>query len=256
MAQYVKVVRSIWTNDEFVALSPEAQRVYFLLISQPDISHAGILPLLERRWARLAAGTTTSDVLGSIEELEAAQMIYVDHGTDEVLVRSYIRYDEMHRVPNGRKAVDKAIEAIISPRLRSIASEALEEARILSGAEPDDKGSSKGSNKGSGKGCATPGTAASTSTAPSTTPTTAAAAERPDEFTVAVVDSIIGLRLQNERNIRSPGAYRRKLESELPAEHGQRISELHDLFPTATASQIAAAVISGETRSLAPHARP
>lgn len=214
MAQYVKVVRSIWTNAEFVALSPEAQRVYFLLISQPDISHAGVLPLLERRWARLAAGTTTAGVLGSIEELEAAQMIYVDHDTDEVLVRSYIRYDEMHKVPNGRKAVEKAIDSVISGQLRAIAAEALNEAEILNGAEPNPKGSGKGSGKGSDKGYATPSTAAK----PSTTPVTNhSSSSEPPQLNAAAargVDIYMEHRVSKATDIGSPEAWVRKVRPE------------------------------------------
>ncbi len=51
MAGYVKLYRSVWQDPDFVALPPAAQRLYFLLISQPDLTHVGVLPLMPARCA-------------------------------------------------------------------------------------------------------------------------------------------------------------------------------------------------------------
>lgn len=258
MAQYVKVVRSIWSNPDFIALNMSTQRAYFMLISQPDITHAGVLPLTERRWANLAADTDPAMLLAELEVLEAEQFIVCDRDTDEVWVRSYMRYDEMFKVPNGQKAIDKALEQILSTGIRRAAVDALAELIDVPSSNPFGKGSGKGSREG----CATP----AASTSPSTTTTPAAAAEPGDsdkaaaavdnsDFATNVIDAIIGIRLQSDRNVRNPTRYRAALKRDLPDEHGERIAQLHDEYPTAAASLVAGALVSGDMRQLAPHRR-
>jgi len=52
MRHYAQLATSIWRpGDEFSQLSVTAQWVYIMLISQPDISAAGVLPLALKRWS-------------------------------------------------------------------------------------------------------------------------------------------------------------------------------------------------------------
>jgi hypothetical protein len=109
----------IWSDPDFLALGPGAQRQYMFLISQPDISYAGVIPLRERRWSRAAAGLDVDTVNAVLAELAGAGFVVVDEDTEEVLVRSFMRRDEVHRQPNVLRAAQRAVGEITSPAIRA-----------------------------------------------------------------------------------------------------------------------------------------
>lgn len=117
MSTFVKLFRSIWQDSEYLHLSASQQRLYLLLISQPDISHCGVLPITAGRWARLAADTTPELVRTDLAALEAARFIECDWSTEELLVRTYMSYDGLHKIHNGDKALATAAARILSPAL-------------------------------------------------------------------------------------------------------------------------------------------
>jgi hypothetical protein len=69
-----------------------------------------------------------------------------------------------------------------------------------------------------------------------------------------VIEAIVLLRLQSDKTVRNPARWSNTLRKQLPDEHRPRINELLAKFPDAPASSVAAAVITGETRSLAAYA--
>jgi hypothetical protein len=86
---FVKLYRSIWSDREFTRLPESAQRLYLLLISQPNITLAGILPLQPLKWSRL--GPTGTLVLADVEALDESCFTVTDRDTEELLVRTYMR---------------------------------------------------------------------------------------------------------------------------------------------------------------------
>lgn len=149
MARYVRLLRSIWSDPDFLALDAADQRLFMLIISQADMSSAGVVGRMERRWARLARDTTVDEIERSLVRLAADGFVVIDEMTDEVWVRSYIHHDELWKVPNGVKSVVQAIGAVLSPDLRARATEALERCAGPASDNPSGKGSAKGSAKGS-----------------------------------------------------------------------------------------------------------
>jgi len=100
--QYAQIMKRIWTDEHWKQLSPNAQWLYTLLISQDSINYAGVLPLTVRRWTRLATGVTTEVVHGALEELRSgtpSRFVIVDWDEEEVLVRTFIRNDELWKQP-------------------------------------------------------------------------------------------------------------------------------------------------------------
>lgn len=120
MAGYVKLSRSIWTDKDFIALPASAQRLYILIISQPDISHVGIVPLMPGRWERFAADTPADELAESLRVLEAHGFVVVDRSTHELWVRSYIIHDEAFRLTNGKKSLLNAYDKVYSDHIRSL----------------------------------------------------------------------------------------------------------------------------------------
>jgi len=114
-----RIFTTIWQDMQFLALSEGAQRLYLFLLSQPDLSHCGLIALRERRWARCAAGLTPDRVTAALKELDAARFIVIDEDTEEVLIRSLIRRDEIWRQPNVMKSAREAAKLIESRHLRA-----------------------------------------------------------------------------------------------------------------------------------------
>jgi len=119
--QFGRLNVTIWRDSEWLALSDPAMVLYLSLLSQHDISPAGVLTIAERRWGKFLDGGRPA-VDAAIDELVAARFILIDEETSEILVRTFIRHDG--RLFNGRLAasVDKAIAEIMSDQLRSICS--------------------------------------------------------------------------------------------------------------------------------------
>ncbi len=115
----------IWSDGDFIALSPGAQRTFFFLVSQVDLAHDGVLALRERRWARGAAGLTADVVRAELAELEAARFVVIDEDAEELLVRSFIRRDKVYRQPNVFRAAADHLPLVSSPKVRQAIGEEL-----------------------------------------------------------------------------------------------------------------------------------
>jgi hypothetical protein len=87
------ILCSIWHDEEFVALPAGVQRVYFLLLSQPGLTLAGKLDYSPKRWGRRAPDTSTADIEDAVATLEQAGFVIVDHDTEELLIRTFVRHD-------------------------------------------------------------------------------------------------------------------------------------------------------------------
>ncbi|QVJ00409.1 hypothetical protein KGD82_16755 [Nocardiopsis eucommiae] len=117
---YAKIYTRIWSDKDFIALPEQLQRGFLMLMSQGNLNAAGIIALQPRRWARFAADSTPESVTAVVNELEARRYVYADWDTEELLVRSYIRVDELWKQPNVIKGSFDDIEATLSDRLKGV----------------------------------------------------------------------------------------------------------------------------------------
>lgn len=115
---YARLLCSLWTNDDFRDRSREAQHLYMLVLSQPTMSHAGVVPLTARRWASATRGTTVDTIQAALAELDDSRFLVIDEETEEVMVRSYLRNDLVLTNPNLAVAAVRAYRQIGSARLR------------------------------------------------------------------------------------------------------------------------------------------
>lgn len=121
---YAQIATAIWRDDEFRVLSMAAQHAYLLLVSQPDISAAGVLSLNLTRWASRTKDVTKASLRAALEELEAHLFVVVDEETEELLVRSFVRWDGGHTNPKRRPVIRDAAAQIESVTLlRKLATE-------------------------------------------------------------------------------------------------------------------------------------
>lgn len=113
-----RILTSIWEDSDFLALDEREQRLYLFLISQPNLNHAGLLPLTLRRWSRKAAGLTSVELEKRLQALEAARFIVMDDDTEELLIRSFVRNDGVWKQPKVMGAMVSGAMEISSRRLR------------------------------------------------------------------------------------------------------------------------------------------
>lgn len=110
---------SIWSNADFLALDAEPQRLYMFLLSQPDLSHAGLVPLRARRWAAKVSGGTAASITAALAILTAARFVVVDEDTEEVLIRTFVRNDGVYKQPKVMLRMREDATQIESPLLRA-----------------------------------------------------------------------------------------------------------------------------------------
>ncbi|MEN6527275.1 MAG: hypothetical protein ABFD65_12385 [Candidatus Polarisedimenticolia bacterium] len=113
-----RILTSIWEDSDFLKLDEREQRFYLFLISQPNLNHAGLLPLTLRRWSRKAHGMTSADVEKRLQALDDAQFIVMDDDTEELLIRSFVRNDGVWRMPKVMGAMVSGALEISSRRLQ------------------------------------------------------------------------------------------------------------------------------------------
>lgn len=111
---------SIWSDPDFVALTTGAQRAYWLLLSQPKLTLCGSLDWHPKRWARLAADSTTTDIEDGVAELAESRFVVVHD--DELILRTFVANDLGRGTVNGNlvKGMWSAWGALVSPLLRKV----------------------------------------------------------------------------------------------------------------------------------------
>jgi hypothetical protein len=122
---YAAIHLRIWADPDWRHLDVDAQHLYLLLISQPQMNLAGVLPLQTRKWASCVAGWDVSIVEKALHALTDTGFLVVDEDTEEVLVRTFIRNDGGYRTPGPLKSILRVAETIQGPRLRKVLADEL-----------------------------------------------------------------------------------------------------------------------------------
>lgn len=102
-----RIYSSAWSDDDWRALTADAQWLYGQLVSQRDLTAAGVVPLSERRWAKSAADMTPARITAALTALERDRFVVVDEDSEEILIRSFARLETQWA--NGKR-----VEALIS----------------------------------------------------------------------------------------------------------------------------------------------
>lgn len=103
-----RVFTRIWNDPAFVQLPSQTQRLYLLLLSQPDLNYAGVLPFTPLRWALLCPDRGAKSLLGDVKRLATGGFVVVNRHTQEVLVRSFVQNDA-GLVAGNHKLIDALI---------------------------------------------------------------------------------------------------------------------------------------------------
>lgn len=135
---YAAIHLRIWADPEWRALDGDAQLLYLLLLSQPSLNLAGVLPLQARRWAACVGDWDAPAVDMALSRLAEARFLVIDLDTEEVLVRSFIRNDGNYKIPNALKSLLQVSEGTQSPALRAVLAVELGRLEPLSGKKADE----------------------------------------------------------------------------------------------------------------------
>jgi len=112
-----RIHTSVWRDREFTALPLATQAAYWMILSQPDMTLAGVVPYVPARWSNLAGG---EPVAPRVAELEDAGFVVVDEQTGEVWVRTFTRHDGVMASPKTRRPMWSAWKSVLSPIIRSL----------------------------------------------------------------------------------------------------------------------------------------
>ena len=134
---HARIRLDIWDDDDFRDLTSSAQWLYLHLLASPTMSFCGIADWRPPRIAAVTAELTGNDVETFAAELEAGRFLVIDRGTDEVLVRSFVKHDGLMKSPNMAKALVKDHSLIASRYLRAVV---VDQMKRLKEKQPDLKG--------------------------------------------------------------------------------------------------------------------
>ena len=123
---YSKVNLDIWNDQSFRALPVDAQHLYMMLWTHPDLSYAGTLDWRPKRTLGFASDWTPERLDAALNCLLARHFVVVDDLTEEILVRSFIRYDGLMKQPILAASCEKAIASIGSTLIRSVVAHELQ----------------------------------------------------------------------------------------------------------------------------------
>lgn len=116
---HARILLSIWGDDDWRDLPAASQRVYLLALSQPGLSYAGVVPYLPGRWSKLASDTSPGHIRKALGILEERRYVVLDADTEELLIRTFVRNDNVLRFPNVAVSMARAYRQIASHSIRA-----------------------------------------------------------------------------------------------------------------------------------------
>lgn len=109
----------IWGDDDFCKLPRDAQRRYWQLYSQSNISLCGVVAYTPGRWCRQASDDSLEAILYDLGVLQEHHFIVADFDTEEILVRSFMRNDGVWKSPKTREPAKGASKGVLSIAIRT-----------------------------------------------------------------------------------------------------------------------------------------
>lgn len=151
---YGRTSTSIWRDKDFLKRTPEARFVYTMLFNQANITACGVLELTVTRWAR-NTGYSVAVVEEALNELEDHDYVVVDGDTEELLIRSFVKWDGGAGNDLRRRAIRDSASTVGSDRLRAAIAHQLDKMGVEHGLEIPPQGPIEALSEGSQEGVET-----------------------------------------------------------------------------------------------------
>lgn len=118
--EYARLRVSSYDDPDVEALTIEAQWLYYkVLLAHPTLSSCGVMDWRPKKLVRKGSNAGPVKILAAAAELEHARFLMFNLETEEVLLRSYVRGDELLKNPKMAGAVIKAYQAVASRELQA-----------------------------------------------------------------------------------------------------------------------------------------
>lgn len=117
---HAKVRRNIWADEDFRELPAMSQWLYLYIITSPTLSYCGVADWRPARIAASSANLTPLEVDVAAVELEMGHYLIIDRETEEALVRSWVKHDELMDRWNMAAAMTRTYSQVASKVLRGV----------------------------------------------------------------------------------------------------------------------------------------
>ncbi|MGW6376268.1 hypothetical protein ACWFRB_09415 [Rhodococcus sp. NPDC055112] len=122
--EYGKAWFSMFTDDHFTTQPNVDKFLYMTLLGQPSLNYAGVTPINLKRWRKAIregdAMPTELEAKAALVRLERNDYVFTDDDTGEVLIRSFMRRDEVDKQPNVLVSGLRAAAQLESPKLAAV----------------------------------------------------------------------------------------------------------------------------------------
>lgn len=115
--RYAPIWVRIWSDEDFKQLHPLQQHMFFVLISQPRMNLCGVIDYIPKRIANCSYDMSVEDVELHVKALEKERYVVVDRDTQELLVRTFVRNDEILKIPNVAQGMSADYGEVMSTTL-------------------------------------------------------------------------------------------------------------------------------------------
>jgi len=135
--QFGRYKVSTHDDADWRSLTTLQHDVYMSLLSSSDIDWVGVVPYFPARFSGFAADLTERKVEHAWRELADRGYLVIDKAMGELLVRTFIKHDEVLSHPNLTKAMLTSLDRVRSAAVRGAI---VDELRALSIAKPELRG--------------------------------------------------------------------------------------------------------------------
>lgn len=116
---HARIKTKIWEDPAFLSLKVVEQYAYIAIVSHPKLSWCGVVDYIPARFEGLASDLTETKFKAAVRGLTAQNFVVIDTKTQELLVRSYVRHDNILDRTNMGKAVGSAFNRVASSQVRA-----------------------------------------------------------------------------------------------------------------------------------------
>ena len=109
-----------WSDDDYQALDPYHQGVYDGLISYPDVTWCGVIDYMPKRLVKMSDQLTIDLLDKALRHLADRYFLVIDDETEEILIRTFIRWDGVMHQKNVGKAMFTALKKVKSKMIKYV----------------------------------------------------------------------------------------------------------------------------------------